>query len=180
MTLLILESNQPAHRQEAGSAALLLNLRIPKEEDWVSSASHAAYLRTYSRGRPSSHGSLWRKSLGPMSEIIGHLHRPQAPPLAESRSSMTMSRAECRANFSPAASPVEQQSLGAGNASQAQVSCREARQGTRQPTLDMPTACPDAASGIATKCIINTDRSDISGSTASSVVRAVMPATSVR
>lgn len=142
MALPILESNQPAHRQEAGSPALLLNLKIPKEEDWMSSTQLAAYLRTYSRGIPSPHGSLRRKSLGPMSEIIGHLHHPEVPPLAQSRSSMIMSRAECRANFSPAAPPVEQQSLGAGSALQARVSCQEATQDTRHPTPDMPTECP--------------------------------------
>lgn len=138
----MLGTNKPAaHHQEAGSAILLLNLEIPKEEDRMSSASHAAYLRTYSRGSPSSHESLRRKSLGPMSEIIGHLHHPQAQPLAQSRSSMIMSRAECRADFSPAASPVEQ-SLGAGSASQIPVGFQKSRrQDTRPPTPDMPTAC---------------------------------------
>lgn len=84
MTPPILESNQTAHRQEAGSAILLLNFRILKRGGLGVVCFACCISPDVQQRRPSSHGSLWRKSLGPMSEINGHLHHPQAPPLAES------------------------------------------------------------------------------------------------
>lgn len=108
----------------------------------MSSASHAAHLRTYSsedrHPMGASGGSLQVRC--PRSAVIFITLKPRLWPKVWA--SMIMSRADCRANFSPAASPVEQESLGAGSALQAQVTCQEARHDTRQPTPDMPTACP--------------------------------------